>query len=422
MDILNTPITEMKFADVVAFCMLKVIEGVTLEYKSDFPKDLAKQFVTFSNTQGGLIIIGVEEDPKTGLPVKWEGIDATTKPIDRVYQVAANVVPFPQFDVVTTDNNNGKVFVLIRIREGAAPPYATNSDPTPWVRTGNISTPIRSANREELLQLMTKRDRAQGAREAAIEFTRQIFELDVADAERERTKEFATKPNEVYAHQLGIGDMAAIFDITVMPYYPNRPLLEYGDIMPTNPLLAEAWQSTPYINGERSIPGGITSFTWSRMMGMISNGQIYLSGLSYFALDVLRVQSSVRQVNTFAISEIIWHELMIARKVIGRARYNGQLSMYASLRGGKGATTLPPFESLFPSDTPGKLRHGEYKWAAEADTTVLVDDAQLANVHVELLKQICWDIGLGEITDDVIIGYFDKRGWYKKRNPAAVAN
>src|SRR5665811_1385106 len=140
MNILYAPVGSLAFNDIVAFCQQKIIEGVTLEYKVDFPKDLAKQFVTFSNTQGGLVIIGVGED-QNGYPDSWDGVTNTGKLIDRVHQIAANVVPFPTYEVATTDEVKGKVFVLIRISEGSAPPYATTSDPTPWVRTGNISTP-----------------------------------------------------------------------------------------------------------------------------------------------------------------------------------------------------------------------------------------------------------------------------------------
>lgn len=421
MDILNTPITEMTFADVATFCKLKVIEGVTLEYKSDFPKDLAKQFVTFSNTQGGLVIIGVEEDQKTGLPSKWEGIDDTTKPIDRVYQYAANVVPFPQFEVATTDAVKGKVFVLIRIREGVAPPYSTNSDPTPWVRTGNISTPVRAANREELLQLLGKKERAQGARELRMEFVKNTFSLDLAEAETERKKELDANPNEnIYKHTLGVDDNAAVFDIHVMPYYPNRLLLKYSDIIPTHIFLGDAWQNTPFIHGEKTIPGGITAFTWSRWQGTIMNGQIYLDGLSYLAFDVLRSTEQGRFVSVFFISEVIKHEFMIARRIVEKSAYNGQLSIYASLRGGKGAYSQPPTEDLFIHDNLGQIRYDKYEWKAETDTTALADDNELAKVHLELVKQICWDTGLGEIQDSIIMGHFLKRGWYNILNSSGI--
>ncbi|HEY5268501.1 MAG TPA: ATP-binding protein [Candidatus Saccharimonadales bacterium] len=414
MDILNKPITSMSFADIVDFCKLKVIEGVSLEYKQDFPKDLAKQFVTFSNTQGGLIIIGISEDPKTGLPEKWDGIDATTKPIDRVYQIAANVIPFPSFEVTTTDEVGGKVFVLIRVREGMAPPYVTNSDPTPWVRTGNISTPIGAANRDELLQLMTKREQAQHAREAAIDFTRQNFDIDIADAEKER-QAMVSKPGQtenIYKHPLGISDLAAIFDVSVMPFYPSQNLLQYGDLSQMNTLLGSEWQNTAFIHRNKSIPGGIKAFHWQNWSGVIVANQIFFNGHSYMAADVLQTHENRRTVSAYLIAEYLHKELEIAKTVFVHAGYNGQVSVHASLRGGKGAITTPP-DDRFWNDSRGELRFGEYKWVEDTDTASMLDKGQLAEVHLKLLKRICWDIGLGEVANSLISGFFEARGWYK---------
>lgn len=416
MDILNKPISDMSFSDIVDFCELKVIEGVSLEYKADFPKDLAKQFVTFSNTQGGLIIIGVSEDPKTGLPDKWEGIDEAGKPIDRVYQTAANVVPFPSFEVSTTDAVNGKLFVLIRVKEGAAPPYTTNSDPTPWVRTGNISTPLRPANREELLQLITKRERAQQAREAAIEFTHLNFDLDLADAERERQcmLQDPNKAKDTYKHPLGIGDLTAIFDVSVMPFYPDRHLLEYSDLSfsSLHNLLGNAWQETAFIHGTKSVPGGLTAFFWQNIWGAIVSNQIYFNGHTYMATDVLQTRDDQRTVSAYTIADYLHKELEIAKHVFEKTGYNGQVSVHASLRGGMGATTTPPQDHHW-REAEGKLRLGEYTWTMDTDTATMSDMKSLATLNVNLLKRICWDIGLGEVPDGVILDFFKARGWYK---------
>lgn len=75
MDILNKSVKTFSFDNIVDFCKQKHIEGIQLDYKREFPsKGLAKHFAAFSNTRGGIIIIGVEEDRKTGIPKAWEGI------------------------------------------------------------------------------------------------------------------------------------------------------------------------------------------------------------------------------------------------------------------------------------------------------------------------------------------------------------
>ncbi|GEM_PF-1767478 len=66
MNIFPKPFHDVTFADVVAFCQQKHPESTTLDYKREIPRDLAKHFATFSNTLGGVIVVGVEEDPRTG--------------------------------------------------------------------------------------------------------------------------------------------------------------------------------------------------------------------------------------------------------------------------------------------------------------------------------------------------------------------
>lgn len=134
-NLLVRDIHDITYSDVVEFCEQKVLESVQLDYKLNIPKDLAKHFATFSNTQGGLIIIGVGEDAQ-GFPTTYNGVPNDGKLVDRVHQFAANVTPLPTYDVCTTGEQNGNVFILVRIDEGAATPYNTLNDPTVWIRTG----------------------------------------------------------------------------------------------------------------------------------------------------------------------------------------------------------------------------------------------------------------------------------------------
>jgi hypothetical protein len=46
-----------------------------------------------SNRYGGLIIVGVEEDPQTGKPSRYDGIADDGKQIDRVHQLARGTGP-----------------------------------------------------------------------------------------------------------------------------------------------------------------------------------------------------------------------------------------------------------------------------------------------------------------------------------------
>jgi predicted HTH transcriptional regulator len=128
MDLLVQDFNTISFQDVVDFCDQKVVENTELDYKQIIPRDLTKHFSAMSNRYGGLVIVGVEEDPQTGTPNRYEGIVNDGKLIDRIHQFANNVRPLPTYHVRTTDEVNGKVFLLVRISEGGAPPYTSVND------------------------------------------------------------------------------------------------------------------------------------------------------------------------------------------------------------------------------------------------------------------------------------------------------
>ena len=67
MDLLAQDFGTIAFQDVVEFCGQKIVENAELDYKKVLPKDLTKHFAAMSNRYGGLIIVGVEEDPSQGL-------------------------------------------------------------------------------------------------------------------------------------------------------------------------------------------------------------------------------------------------------------------------------------------------------------------------------------------------------------------
>lgn len=122
MSILNKPLSSFSFSDIVAFSKEGNREGIQIDYKKDLPNGgLAKFFAAFSNTRGGVIIIGVEEDRVTGLPTTWDGVVNNAQLTETINQWASSVEPFPQYDVHVTDEQGGRVFILVRIYEGIEP-------------------------------------------------------------------------------------------------------------------------------------------------------------------------------------------------------------------------------------------------------------------------------------------------------------
>lgn len=217
MDLHAQDFSTITFQDVVDFCDQKIVENTELDYKMVIPSGLAKHFAAMSNRYGGLIIIGVEEDPRTGKPSRYDGIVDDGKQIDRVHQMANNVRPLPTYDVRATNEVSGKVFLLIRINEGGAPPYTQVNDPTVYLRTGNITTPLKPSDAEIVRELYAKRETASGARQVNLYrlqgVLRSLYQLKRLGGEFGRD-----------------GRLILSIQAYLQPFYPNRELAQPREI------------------------------------------------------------------------------------------------------------------------------------------------------------------------------------------------
>ena len=397
MKILNTPIHELTFNDVVAFCAQKHVEGIQIDYKQGIPpKGLAKQFAAFSNTRGGIIIVGVEEDSKTGVPLKWEGIQNQGKLIDRVHQFAANVEPIPDYDVCVTNESNGKVFLLIRIFEGDSTPYYVQNDFNIYVRTGNITNLIDIASPEALSLLFGKREQASRARNVFIDRADDVYDAALSRAERERLTFIASekerKKQEAQTsgvvsntnfksryYQAELGTQASMCTVVLQPYYPHKAFIQplqlkhsIEEIRVHNRL----GDSFPSLKQE-TIPDGVLSFSWGEENGLIECEQIYGYGLVFNAQDVVWHGEDGKKMWLSQLARHLLMTLQAAGKYYKTIGYQGIVVGYMKIDNVEDVVVrriIP--RGLSPGlDTRKKCLLDTYKWELDTDTTVL-NDAQ----------------------------------------------
>jgi hypothetical protein len=116
----NTPIESIEIDDIIGFCELKREEGIDLDYKSNWPSDLEKVICSFANTQGGIVLIGVDEEEKTRKPkLPINGIEGEQSSIyQRVMNIASDGIypPIsPEVRICKLPNQENKYVALIRI-------------------------------------------------------------------------------------------------------------------------------------------------------------------------------------------------------------------------------------------------------------------------------------------------------------------
>src|ERR1700730_4960421 len=121
-------------------------EGVRVEYKSAFDANvrdkLPKVISSFANSQGGVLIVGV--NTTNGVPQPpFEGFASQPReeyPLTVENICLRNIHPpvLPRTQIVESDVA-GKVFLVIEIDESAEAPHAIENSKRVYVRTGNAA-------------------------------------------------------------------------------------------------------------------------------------------------------------------------------------------------------------------------------------------------------------------------------------------
>lgn len=408
MDLLAQDVNTITFQDVVAFCNQQIVESTELDYKQIIPRDLTKHFAAMSNRFGGLIIVGVEEDPQTGLPVMYEGLVNDGKLIDRVHQFANNVRPLPSYHVRTTDEVDGKVFVLIRISEGGAPPYTPKNDPTVYLRTGNITTPLERADVDIVRDLYSKRTNAETERRdnAGRAFVRLLVRLEQSKAASAQAKTAPDGSEHESAPELPAPGKLRYFTSYLQPFYPHHELTQPRTIFAKlDNLRVMHNNSGRYFPSMqmRPIARGMFSFERRQQNQAFSCDQIYANGLYVHSESLARPWTDWGDDILVAdIARNLYTILLFGRGLFYEVGYSGLTRGALVLERASGARIIPIWPSgrrhggFFDSDLPRAIDDA-YSWPIEADTHQLSDDDWLNTYFYERMREICWDLGVDDL-------------------------
>lgn len=405
MDVLAQDFATITFQDVVNFCDQKIVENTELDYKMVIPKGLAKHFAAMSNRYGGLIIIGVEEDPHTGKPSRYDGIIDDGKQIDRVHQLANNVRPLPTYDVRTTNEVSGKVFLLIRIGEGGAPPYTQVNDPTVYLRTGNITTPLRPGDAEVVRELYAKRETATEVRQANVERPRRVLA--------------SLYIQEILSRDIrrgGRGWQTPSVQAYLQPFYPNRELAQPREIHAaldgmrvTNQV--DKWRSFPALYNIRPIERGMLAVRQHPKDNTShSVDQIYANGLFWHhEQNGAAVQGDESEkINLADIARIMYTTLLFGRKLYSRFNYSGLVQGRMNLDSAQGR----PVSGILPvgqreMEVPAAISE-RYMWPIEANTHQLGNDNWLTDYFYRTMREIYWDLGFTDVAEQVLTEFLEQ--------------
>jgi len=120
-------------------------EGQQVEFDKVIPSpdDIAREYVAFANSDGGHLILGIDDKNKHLM-----GVDIDENSLDKLMKIGQEkCVPVinPNIEIM---ERSGKKILSITINEGDEKPYRT--DEICYIRDGNISRPAREREEEEI--------------------------------------------------------------------------------------------------------------------------------------------------------------------------------------------------------------------------------------------------------------------------------
>ncbi len=125
--------------------LLEQGEGQAVEFEKNIPSedDIARELVSFSNTDGGKIIYGIDDKNKhlVGVDVK-NNFEEWLKGIGK-NRCAPSIAP-----VVEVTEKAEKSIIIINVPEGDDKPY--RSDEICYIRDGNLSRPAKENEVKDL--------------------------------------------------------------------------------------------------------------------------------------------------------------------------------------------------------------------------------------------------------------------------------
>lgn len=149
-------------------------EGYHIEFKLNFNENVKKKIpsiiTSYANSDGGWIIIGIDDKSKEIMPIKKERNDFG-QIVSQLLK--GHVTPIPQYEVrflECTDNGEYGV-LLIYVYKGNFPPYTSNG--TIFIRSGSSKEPVHYADGATIESLFEKRKQYKNSIESF--FKRDIY-------------------------------------------------------------------------------------------------------------------------------------------------------------------------------------------------------------------------------------------------------
>jgi hypothetical protein len=374
-----------------------VREGTVLDFKRDFPRDLAKTLSAFANTHGGVVLIGVDETTTGSAQLPMSGVELKPGLRERILQIALDAVYppiIPEVKVVEFKSNEtltepDRAVVVARVHESHAAPHAVETGTAVYLRIDNISDHFsRKATIGELEWLMNKRHRALEEKQCLLR--RAEGRADIIRPGRRRRHR-----NQLYSPE---GAMR----LHTTPAFPRANLTDG----PTLVSIVRQCRKTirnygwPLPDGQpRRVTGGAICD------GHESYSEFQQQGLIYHEIDYWwdyldqGHQRTNRQINTLATAAVVFASLDLSRNIYREVGYPGLVEFSFGVDGLQDSFLIPggsgpTFEPLSMIDNGIRI---------ERQFTVKDLEDRLKEIVKDIQREIYWAFGYD--ATDALLNY-----------------
>ena len=193
-------------------------ESETLDYKRDLSGDISRAVAAMANSEGGTIIVGVEEDPRTKTPRRYNGFESAN-PLDQLNgHLSTYLDPTPKVETNVIEFG-ATVFLVILVRPSAAQ-VVLHRDRGVLVRVGDESrAPHRSAF-EAVMKRQSDAERERANRVTVLQLLREELVPIPEQMMRRQDRSHAPAPYDVLSDSQwrtvsSSGELRAITDIAL---------------------------------------------------------------------------------------------------------------------------------------------------------------------------------------------------------------
>ena len=211
-------LADKTYDDLITFLQTDLPEGLRLDYKSNFPSKLEKTLAAMANTEGGVVLVGVEEDadrpryPMHGTPKGVDVDQAVERVISKAYQAIREPL-FPEVESIPIPEKPGKCVVVIRIQPSERAPHAVSNGEDVYVRVDSQAFQVEREKRAEVEQLdwlFRRRTNQSGSVTAALERAEEAIGFGRQPPNDHFGVELVVHPAVPHAQPLDIGQLSKL--------------------------------------------------------------------------------------------------------------------------------------------------------------------------------------------------------------------